>query len=266
MVKNLYFLDLNKNIDIISMSSMAKDKELEMLKCFHCGKPYHLDEYNQQKKMTCSGCGMEMIPLIAGKIGERDTKGLCVVLGFFTIVALLGALGGIMMVHGWNFWVTFSIIGGIIYLVSKIFMGKYRISEIGESLPDKVVTGLSSKECVTNFDRLVVDAIHELPQGLRNRLSNVAVIVEDKPSSSVLEKLRLVPNTLLMGVFQGVPLNKKSVWHSGTLPERITIYQKNIEAICRSEEEIKGRIKKVVRHEVAHYVGFTEEEIKGMGY
>lgn len=241
-------------------------KELDLLKCFHCGQPYRLDEYSQKKRMACSGCGMETVPLIAGKISERDTKGLCVLLGFFTIVALLGALGGIMMVHGWNFWVTFSIIGGIIYLVSKIFMGKYKISEISESLPDKVVTGLSSKECVTNFDRLVIDAINELPQDLKDRLSNVSVVVEDKPSSSVLGKLRLMPNTMLMGLFQGVPLNKKSVWHSGILPEKITIYQKNIEALCRSEEEIKRRIKNVVRHEVAHFVGFTEGEIKGMGY
>ncbi len=266
MVKNLNYLDLNNNIDIISMYSMAKDKELEILKCFYCGKPYHLDEHNQQKKMTCSGCGMEMIPLIAGKIGERDTKGLCVLLGFFTIVALLGALGGVMIVHGWSFWVTFAIIGGIIYFVGKIFMDKYKISEMSEYLPVEAVPEYLSGECVTNFDRLVIDAIHELPQNLKDRLSNVSVVVEDKPSSAVLGKLRLLPNTLLMGLFQGVPLNKKSVWHSGTLPEKITVYQKNIEAICRSEEEIKRRIKKVVRHEVAHFVGFTEEEIKGMGY
>ena len=207
-----------------------------------------------------------MVPLIAEKIRERDTKGLCVVLGFFTIVALLGALGGIMMVHGWNFWVTFAIIGGIIFFVSKIFTGKYRITEIGEYLPIEVVPEYYNKECITNFDRLVIDAINELPQNLKDRLSNVSVVVEDKPSSSVLGKLRLLPNTMLMGLFQGIPLNKKSVWHSGTLPEKITIYQKNIEALCRSEKEIKQRIKNVVRHEVAHFVGFTEEEIKEMGY
>ncbi len=241
-------------------------KDSEMLKCFHCGQPYRLDEYGQKKSITCSGCGMEIVPLITDKIRERDTKGLCVVLGFFTIVALLGALGGIMMVHGWSFWVTFTIIGGIIFCVGKIFMGKYKITEIGEYLPVEAVQEYPTNECVTNFDRLVIDAIHELPQNLKERLSTVSVVVEDKPSSSVLGKLRLLPNTMLMGLFQGVPLNKKSVWHSGTLPERITIYQKNIEAICRSEEEIKGRIKKVVRHEVAHYVGFTEEEVKGMGY
>jgi len=241
-------------------------KDLELLKCFHCGQTYRLDEYGRKKSITCSGCGMEVVPLIAEKIRERDTKGFCLLLGYFAIVALLGALGGVMMVHGWNFWVAFSIVGGIIFFVGKIFMGKYKITEIGEYSPVEAVQEYPSRECVTNFDRLVIDAIHELPQNLKDRLSNVSVVVEDKPSSSVLEKLRLVPNTLLMGLFQGVPLNKKSVWHSGTLPEKITIYQKNIEAICRSEEEIKGRIKKVVRHEVAHFVGFTEEEIKGMGY
>jgi len=234
-------MDYEKNTDIISKIIM--EKELELPKCFHCGQPYHFDEYSQKKSIICSGCGMETVPLIVGKICERDTKGFCIVLGFFTITALLGALGGIMMVHGWNFWVTFAIIGGIIFFVGKIFMGKYKISEMGEYLPVEVV-----------------------PEDLKDRLSNVSVVVEDKPSSSVLGKLRLLPNTLLMGLFQGVPLNKKSVWHSGTLPEKITVYQKNIESICRSEEEIKRRIKKVVRHEVAHFVGFTEEEIKGMGY
>ncbi|MBM2833589.1 MAG: hypothetical protein HW406_750 [Candidatus Brocadiaceae bacterium] len=243
---------------------MAKDSEL--LKCFHCGQPNSRDEYSQKKRMACSGCGMEIVPLITEKTRERDTKGLCVVLGFFTIVALLGALGGVMMVHGWSFWVTVTIIGGIIFFVGKIFMGKYKITEFGEYLPVEAVQEYPTRESVTNFDRLVIDAIHELPQNLKERLSNVSVVVEDKPSGVVLGKLRLLPNTILMGLFQGVPLNKKSVWHSGTLPERITIYQKNIEAICRSEEEIKRRIKKVVRHEVAHYVGFTEEEIKGMGY
>ena len=50
------------------------------------------------------------------------------------------------------------------------------------------------------------------------------------------------------------------------MPDKITIYQKNIEAICGSDEEIKNRIKKVVRHEVAHFVGFTEEQVKWLGY
>ena len=50
---------------------------------------------------------------------------------------------------------TFAIIGGIIYFVGKIFMGKYKISEMGEYLPVEAVQECLTGECVTNFDRLV---------------------------------------------------------------------------------------------------------------
>ncbi|MBE7444849.1 MAG: metallopeptidase family protein [Planctomycetia bacterium] len=70
----------------------------------------------------------------------------------------------------------------------------------------------------------------------------------------------------MLGLFQGVPLNKKSIWQSATIPERITIFQHNVENICRTDEEIKQKIKEVIRHEVAHFVGFTEEEIRNFGY
>lgn len=241
-------------------------KDLEILKCFNCGQEYHLEEHRQRVSMTCSGCGMEIVPLVDGKIYRGDEKGLCVLLGFFAIVALLGALGAMMLVQGWNFWVTFALVGGIVYLVGRIFIGKYKISEIGEYLSSETFTEDSTVKCETNFDQMVVNAINELPQNLKKRLSNVSVIVENKPNTNVLNKLKLMPNTSLLGLFEGVPINKRSVWHSGTVPERITIFQKNIEAICNSEEEIKRRIKKVIRHEVAHFVGFTEEEIKRMGY
>ena len=94
----------------------------------------------------------------------------------------------------------------------------------------------------------------------------MAIVIESRPKSHVSKKLRLTPNRILLGLFQGIPLNKKSVWQSGTMPERITIFQDNIEAVCHSDQEIKHKIKEVVRHEVAHFVGFTEEEITKLGY
>ena len=241
-------------------------KDLELLKCFHCGKVFHPDEYCQNRSMKCFGCGMELVPLIADKKIPRDTKEFRVLLGFFTIIAFLGALGGVMLVHGWNFWVTFAMIGGMTYLIAKIFMGKYKVIEIDKYLSREMSPEDRDVIHVTVFDQLVVDAINELPQRLRDRLSNVTIVVEDKPSGHILEKLRLMSNTILLGLFQGVPLNKKSVWQSGTMPERITIFQNNIEKLCHSDDEIKQRIKEVVRHEVAHFFGFTEEEIRKLGY
>lgn len=241
-------------------------EDLKSLQCFHCGRTYQPHASGRENGMVCSGCGMEAVPLVDKEIKTEGKEGFLIVLGFFAVVALLGAVGGIMLIHGWNFWVTFGMIGGIIYLVGRIFIGTYTVRENNTYPPDELVQEDCRPGNTPDFDKLVVEAIHELPQGIRDRLSNVAVIVEDKPNKGVLDELKLMSNKTLLGVFQGVPLNKKSVWQYAAMPERITIFQNNIEALCRSDEEIKRRIKKVVRHEVAHFVGFSEDEVRKMGY
>lgn len=242
------------------------EKDPELLKCFHCNKAFHPDELTQNKSMKCLGCGMELNLLVAEKTISRSTKEFCWLLGFFTIITLAGAIGGVMLVYGWNFWVTFAMIGGIVYLTAKIFMDKYKIIEISEYLSNEIVPNDHRIKHATIFEQLVVDTINELPQRLKERLTDVSVVVEDKPDNHILEKLKLRPNSTLLGLFQGVPLNKKSVWQSGAMPERITIFQTNIEELCHSDEEMKQRIKEVMHHELAHFVGFTEEEIKELGY
>ena len=243
---------------------MAQDTE--SCKCFHCGHIYRDDYSGQNKGMVCSGCGMEMAPIFGNEKRQKDTGQFRVLLGFFTIVALLGAIGGMMAAHGWSVWVAFAMIGGMVYFVAKIFLDKYCIIErIGVS-PEETPEAHTEDTVATDFERLVVEAIHELPQRIRDHLSGVSVVVQDKPAHAMVEKLKLVSNSSLLGVFEGVPMNRRSVWHSGVMPERITIFQKNIEANCRSEEEIKRRVKRVVRHEIAHFVGFSEEEVRKMGY
>ena len=204
--------------------------------------------------------------MIFDKISEVDKRGFHTLLGYFSIIALTGAMGGVMVVHGWNFLFTSTMLGVIVYLIGKIFMSKYKIIAIEESLPDKIGHDNTDDHYSCNFDRLVVTSVNELPEKIRKCLEDVSIVVEDRPNPFVIGKLKLKSNRVLLGLFQGVPLNKKSVWHSSTMPDKITIYQKNIEAICRSDEEIKNRIKKVVRHEVAHFVGFTEEQVKWLGY
>lgn len=243
---------------------MVKDSEL--LKCMNCGQEYHPDIQTDKRSMICTGCGIRLIPLTTDKTSESNFKALYLLLGFSSITALIGALGGIMAINGWNFWVTFTIIGGIIFLINKIFLSKYRIGEINDYYSNETLRRNMEVEHITDFDRLIFDAINELPENLKKYLSNISIVVQDKPDSRIIEKLRLKSNTRLLGLFEGIPLSRRSVWHSGSIPERITIYQKNIEAYCHSEEEIKRRVKNVVRHEVAHFFGFTEKEIRDKGY
>lgn len=245
-------------------SCMADGWELQ--KCWHCGETYHTDAFHENKRVKCFGCGMELIPLVAEETATKGANEFYALLGYFGIIALVGAVGGIMVAHGWNFWVTFVMLGGIIYLTAKVFVAKYSISRIHEQIVGEFTPEYQISGQVAVFDQLVADAMNELPGSLKNRLSNVSVVIEDQPSSSVLEKLGLMKNKTLLGLFQGIPLNKKSVWQAASMPERITIFQKNIEILCHSDEEIKQKIKEVVRHEVAHFVGFTEGEIRGLGY
>jgi len=237
-----------------------------LIKCFNCGQTNRLGNHLQNTGIICTGCGKEIQPIIFDKISEVDRRGFHALLGYFSIIALTGVMGGVMMVHGWSVWFTFTMLGGIVYLIGKIFMSKYKIIEIEEYLPDQLEHDNTDAHCSSNFDRLVVVSVNELPEKIRKCLKDVSIVVEDRPNSFVMGKLKLKSNRVLLGLFQGVPLHRKSVWHSGTMPDKITIYQKNIEAICRSDEEIKNRIKKVVRHEVAHFVGFTEEQVKWLGY
>lgn len=105
------------------------------------------------------------------------------------------------------------------------------------------------------FDKLVEQALERLPQTFRKKLTNVAILVEDSPPH---ERDR---GELLLGLFHGVPLTEKSIL-SATPPDRIFLYQKNIEAICSTDEEIRQQIRATLLHEVGHYFGLSEDELR----
>ena len=105
------------------------------------------------------------------------------------------------------------------------------------------------------FEELVAQALDGLPQAFREKLTNVAIIVEDSPPGE--------PNSggLLLGLFHGIPRTEKSVFSSSP-PDRIFLYQRNIEAVCRSEAEVRRQIRATLLHEVGHYFGLSEEQLR----
>ena len=108
------------------------------------------------------------------------------------------------------------------------------------------------------FEQLVEQALRELPARYRNLLENIVVVVEDLPRG------RPQPGPdeeLLMGEFVGVPRTEKSVWEPGP-PDQVFLYQKNIEAVCESEEEIRDEVRVTLLHELGHYFGLEEDELE----
>ncbi len=113
-----------------------------------------------------------------------------------------------------------------------------------------------------SFDELVFRAIEKLPAEFRDRLENVDIAVEDRASTSQLNKARLRHYEQLLGLYMGVPRTRRGVRYGMVLPDRIYIFQKPIEAMCRSSEEIERKIAEVVQHEIAHHFGTDEKTLR----
>lgn len=112
------------------------------------------------------------------------------------------------------------------------------------------------------FEQLVTEALAELPARYRELLENVAIIVEDRPHSERRRaRKQEAEETLLLGQFVGIPRTKKSVFEPGP-PDRVILYQKNLEAICASQEEIREQVRLTVLHELGHYFGLKEDELE----
>ncbi len=118
------------------------------------------------------------------------------------------------------------------------------------------------------FELLVDKAFEELPPEFKSRIENVHVVVQDLPDEMQLGSVKLKNQFSLLGLYSGIPLNKRGPNYGmyPVLPDRIAIFKDNIERICRSDAEIEARIREVLIHEVAHYFGMTDAEIREAGY
>ncbi|MCX6135704.1 MAG: metallopeptidase family protein [Ignavibacteriales bacterium] len=113
------------------------------------------------------------------------------------------------------------------------------------------------------FEEIAQHAFDSLPDAFKHKIENVQIVVEDYPSGDALARTRAGKFTLL-GLYQGVPLP-----HRGTSygmypvgPDKISLYQKNIEQTCSTEQEIERRIVEVLFHELGHYFGMNEQEVR----
>lgn len=105
------------------------------------------------------------------------------------------------------------------------------------------------------FDEIVERAIAQLPRVFRERLANVAIEVADLPPSGERD------GSPLMGIFEGVPMTERSVFQASG-PDRVVIYQRNIESVCRTRKELVREIRLTLLHELGHFFGLSEEELE----
>ncbi len=112
------------------------------------------------------------------------------------------------------------------------------------------------------FEKIVKEGIKAIPERFLRKLENVAIIIEDEPTAAQKKKLNIRPNWTLFGLYEGVPQLERGANYSAVLPDKITIFQKPIEALAGDEKDIKEMVKNTVWHEIAHHFGMDEARVR----
>jgi len=116
-----------------------------------------------------------------------------------------------------------------------------------------------------DFERLVAEALDGLPEVFRERLENIEVVVEEWPDQQTLQLAGVNHPAELLGFYHGVPLTGRTQGYNLVLPDRISVYRQPILMQCRTHEEVRAMVQRVVRHELAHYFGIDDDRLREIG-
>ena len=118
------------------------------------------------------------------------------------------------------------------------------------------------------FEQIVQEVLAKLPEQFASRIENLHIIVEDRPGESTLRRVGVKKGGLLLGLYEGIPLTKRGADYgmAPVLPDRITLFKLHIEAISRDGAELRENIRETLIHELGHYYGMSEKEIREAGY
>lgn len=116
-----------------------------------------------------------------------------------------------------------------------------------------------------DFERIVLEALDQLPPLFHEALENIDIQVRWRPTLGALHRAGLRRGQSLFGLYVGVPLPKRGHYYSMTLPDTILIYQQAHERYCRDEAEMVEQARKTLLHEIGHYMGIDEDRLQELG-
>ncbi len=117
------------------------------------------------------------------------------------------------------------------------------------------------------FEALVAEALDAIPDEFAPYLENVVVCVEERPSASLLRSMEMDPdNDTLFGLYEGTALSERPHDFSGAPPDKITVFRQPILEVCRREAQVRREIELTIVHEIAHFFGLDDEQVRRLGY
>jgi len=115
------------------------------------------------------------------------------------------------------------------------------------------------------FEAIVRETIEGLPEEFRAELDrrNIVVAVKDYPTP---HELAAFGGRMVLGFYRGVPMHRRGATRLSTWPDRIVIYKNLIERVAHTPEETRALLRKVVLHEIGHFFGLSDAELRKLGY
>jgi len=113
-----------------------------------------------------------------------------------------------------------------------------------------------------SFEQLIVESVDGLPPDFRDRIANLEFAVEEIAGPHDRARAGVPPGAELLGVYRGVPLTKRHAGYNMALPDRIVLFQTPIQRLARDEADLRARVRHVVRHEIAHYFGISDDRLR----
>ena len=114
------------------------------------------------------------------------------------------------------------------------------------------------------FEELVRQAVATLPEEIAERMSNVDVEVQEQPTEQQLRSLGVPSGRTLLGLYQGIPLTRRTSGYNLVSPDRIIIFQRPLELTSRGDDDLVKRVRDTVVHEIAHHFGISDERLQEM--
>lgn len=115
------------------------------------------------------------------------------------------------------------------------------------------------------FERLVAQAFEDLPDVFKQRIENVAIIVEDWPDREALRLAGVRRRASLLGFYHGVPLTERTHDYGLVPPDKISIYRYPIMMQASAKDSLHALVRRVLLHEIAHYFGVDDERLHELG-
>jgi predicted Zn-dependent protease with MMP-like domain len=118
------------------------------------------------------------------------------------------------------------------------------------------------------FEQVAQEAFDTLPPELQERTENLHIVIEEQPGMEIVRRMHLRSPASLLGLYEGIPLTHRTTTYGvhPVVPDKITLYRKNIMRVAGTDDRIRQTIRDVLIHEIAHHYGMDEDQIRAAGY